>query len=114
MDLPKQIIIGGCCVTAPLLPQDAEDGRGPCGLRPQDRQVGGDHYTRMDVQPWQAMRAWMSPDEFRGFLRGNAIKYLARAGTKWPAREDLEKAAHYLDALIGECPGECPAEGQDG
>ena len=39
-------------------------------------QVGGDHYTKLDVQPWEAMQAWMTQAEFAGFLRGNAIKYL--------------------------------------
>jgi hypothetical protein len=93
-------------MTAPLRAQDREDGGGTGGVRPEDRQVGGDHYKRMDVQPWQAMRAWMPREEFLGFLRGNAIKYLARAGSKGPVREDLEKARHYLDALIGEYPAE--------
>ena len=59
-------------------------------------QVGGDHYVRLAVQPWDAMAAWMSPEAFRGFLRGNAIKYLARE--KSP--DDLRKARHYLDKLI--------------
>lgn len=63
-------------------------------------QAGGDHYKRMDVQPWTAMQAWMSPEEFAGFLRGNAIKYLARAGAKGDALTDLHKARHYIDKLI--------------
>ena len=36
-----------------------------------------------------------------GFLRGNAIKYLARCDDKG-GLEDLKKARHYLDKLI-EC-----------
>ena len=63
-------------------------------------QVGGDHYTVLDVQPWDAMANWMSACEFEGFLRGNAIKYLARAGAKGDALEDFKKARHYLDKLI--------------
>ena len=61
-------------------------------------QVGGDHYTRLSVQPWEAMQAWMTPEEFSGFLKGNAIKYLAR--DKRDSLEDLKKARHYLDKLI--------------
>lgn len=77
---------------------------------PQGRgyQVGGAHYVSLAVQPWDAMRAWLSPPEWRGFLRGNAIKYLARAGTKGSAREDLEKAAHYLAELIASYDGAVP------
>lgn len=67
-----------------------------------DSQVGGDHYKRQAIQPWDAMAAWMTPEQFRGFLRGNAIKYLARAGHKGDALEDLKKARHYLDKLIEE------------
>lgn len=64
------------------------------------RQVGGDHYKRLDVQPWDAMEAWMPRDQFLGFLRGNAIKYLARAGHKDDLREAVDKARHYLDKLV--------------
>lgn len=62
-------------------------------------QVGGDHYVTMGVQPWTAMQSWMSRDAFAGFLRGNAIKYLARCDAKG-GLEDLKKARHYLDRLI--------------
>lgn len=64
----------------------------------RDRQVGGDHY-RAAIQPWDAMAAWMSPEAFEGFLRGNVVKYLARYPDKGGV-EDLRKARHYLDRLI--------------
>lgn len=64
-----------------------------------ERQEGGDHYKRLGVQPWEAMAAWLTPEAFRGFLRGNAIKYLARCEYKGGI-EDLKKARHYLDKLI--------------
>ena len=62
-------------------------------------QIGGDHYTSKSVQPWEAMQAWMSHEEFTGFLRGNVIKYVARCNNKGGI-EDLKKARHYLDKLI--------------
>lgn len=62
-------------------------------------QVGGSHYISKPIQPWDAMRAWMTDQEFAGFLRGNAIKYLARYKDKGGV-EDLRKARHYLDKLI--------------
>lgn len=67
----------------------------------QTYQVGGDHYLNMGIQPWDAMRAWMSPEEFQGFLRGNVIKYVARCEAKGGV-QDLRKARHYLDTLIDE------------
>lgn len=65
----------------------------------RDRQVGGDHYQNMGVQPWDAMQAWMTAEQFEGFLRGNVIKYIARYDSKG-GLEDLRKAQHYLGALI--------------
>lgn len=62
-------------------------------------QIGGTHYVDKTVQPWDAMQAWMSHEEFCGFLRGNAIKYLARCNEKGGV-EDLRKAKHYLEKLI--------------
>jgi transposase-like protein len=67
--------------------------------RADDQQYGGAHYKELGVQPWKAMEAWMSQEAFAGFLRGNAIKYLARTDKKGGV-EDLKKARHYLDKLI--------------
>lgn len=63
-----------------------------------DLQIGGDHYKNMGVQPWKAMESWMTPEEFRGFLKGNAIKYLARSNAKGGAT-DVRKAGHYIEKL---------------
>jgi hypothetical protein len=41
----------------------------------------------------------MSKEEFVGFLRGNAIKYLARCNEKGGV-EDVKKAQHYIEKLI--------------
>lgn len=65
----------------------------------RDMQVGGDHYRSKTVQPWDAMESWMTAEQFEGFLRGNAIKYLARYSDK-NGVEDLRKAQHYLTKLI--------------
>lgn len=62
------------------------------------KQIGGDHYMNMGIQPWKAMECWMTPEEFRGFLKGNAIKYLARSNTKGGAM-DVRKAGHYIEKL---------------
>ncbi|MES3001314.1 MAG: DUF3310 domain-containing protein [Pseudomonadota bacterium] len=69
-------------------------------MKADDNQVGGDHYKKLDIQPWTAMEAWMPREQFIGFLRGNAIKYLARAGHKDSLLEAVKKARHYLDKLV--------------
>ena len=61
-------------------------------------QVGGTHYTDMDIQPWTVMQAVMTKEEFIGFLKGNVIKYSMRAGRK-AGSDDAAKAAHYLEKL---------------
>ena len=62
-------------------------------------QVGGDHYASKDVQPWDAMEAWMTKEAFAGYLHGNCIKYLARYLDK-NGVQDLKKCQHYLAKLI--------------
>lgn len=59
------------------------------------RQVGGDHYVRHKIQPWDII------DEYRlGYYEGNAIKYILRRKDKNKRIEDLEKAIHYLEHQI--------------
>ena len=53
----------------------------------------------LGVQPWTAMESWMDCEQFKGFLWGNAIKYLARWQKKGGV-EDLRKCKHYIEALI--------------
>lgn len=45
----------------------------------------------------KVLEAWLSPEQFIGFCRGNAIKYQSRAGKKGPVLEDLAKAQFYVD-----------------
>jgi hypothetical protein len=64
-----------------------------------EEQVGGSHYKDMPIQPWELMESILSKEEFRGFLRGNVIKYSLRAGRKIGSADDAEKARHYMDKL---------------
>jgi hypothetical protein len=65
----------------------------------EQKQVGGDHYTRHAIQPWDAILDWYGPDVFDGYLAANAVKYLARYKHKG-GLEDVRKAAHYCERLI--------------
>ena len=65
-----------------------------------DIQIGGDHYKNMAVEPWKAMKAWLSEEEYIGYLRGNIIKYHARANSGKEDKEiQLRKAGHYQQQL---------------
>jgi len=66
--------------------------------RADDMQVSGTHYKDMAVQPWSVMQAVLTPEEFRGFLKGNIIKYAMRQGRK-DGSDDAGKAMHYKHKL---------------
>ena len=52
------------------------------------------HYTRGQIEVWDFIR-----DQGLNYFRGNAIKYICRAGFKSTHTEieDLKKAIHYLE-----------------
>lgn len=68
------------------------------GTRADDIQVSGTHYKDMGMQPWAVMQAVLTPEEFRGFLKGNVIKYAMRQGKKSDT-DDSGKAKHYAQKL---------------
>jgi hypothetical protein len=64
-----------------------------------DKQVGGNHYKDMGVEPWDVIDTW--PVEQRiGAYRAGALKYVMRMGTKDENVKELRKAGHYIEKLI--------------
>lgn len=59
-----------------------------------DKQVGGNHYRTMAIQPAE----YITRNKI-GFLEGNAIKYISRYKHKG-GRQDLQKAIQCLEMLI--------------
>ena len=57
------------------------------------------HYNKHGVECINAIQASMSDEEFRGYLKGNTIKYLWRYKYKDKPKEDLQKAKWYLSKL---------------
>ena len=62
------------------------------------KQIGGDHYERLKIQPIEVAEAWLTPEEIGGACKLNILKYLARK--KDNELEDLEKALGYLQLLV--------------
>ena len=58
------------------------------------KQIGGDHYQSMKIQPSEFINKNNLP-----FAEGNAIKYLCRHKQKGQ-KKDLEKAIHYCQMAI--------------
>jgi hypothetical protein len=61
---------------------------------PLQKQVGGNHYASMKIQPVEFIAA----NEL-GFLEGNIVKYVCRHHAKNGA-EDIKKAIHYCELLL--------------
>ena len=57
------------------------------------------HYMQGSHECIDEIKAMLSPEEFRGFLKGNVIKYRYRANLK-NGKEDLAKADNYAYYLI--------------
>jgi hypothetical protein len=64
-----------------------------------------DHYNKGAVEAIEAIKASMPDHEFRGYLKGNALKYLWRYDYKGKPVEDLRKCRWYIDRLIKEVNG---------
>jgi hypothetical protein len=48
----------------------------------------------------KVLEAWLPEEQYKGFLRGNALKYLCRVGKKDEVVQELKKARFYLDKYI--------------
>jgi hypothetical protein len=59
-----------------------------------NQQVGGSHYSKHKVQPWDYIYA-----NNLCYFTGNCVKYVSRWRDKGGV-EDLKKAIHYLEKLI--------------
>ena len=57
------------------------------------------HYTVGAIECIDAIASSMTPQQYRGYLKGNVIKYIWRYENKNGA-EDLKKAQWYLNRLI--------------
>ena len=57
------------------------------------------HYTKGGIECIEAIQAALTAEEFRGYCKGNAMKYIWRERHKG-GTESLEKAAWYLDYLV--------------
>ena len=58
------------------------------------------HYTHGGIECIDAIESALTAEEFRGFLKGNVLKYTWRDRHK-QGDEDMAKAAWYLNRLLG-------------
>lgn len=73
--------------------------KGTQDMTARARQIGGDHYKKMGIEPWDVIDTW--PIEQRiGAYRAGALKYLMRMGAKDEEVQEIGKGIHYLEKLI--------------
>lgn len=63
-------------------------------MKADDKQISGNHYKEMSIQPWTYVHA-----NNLGYFEGSAIKYI----TRWRSKggiADIQKAIHFLEKLI--------------
>ena len=59
------------------------------------------HYTNGSLEVIDILKDQMTKEQFKGFLKGNCFKYLARYELK-NGLEDLQKCSWYLERLKAE------------
>jgi hypothetical protein len=70
-----------------------------CGGKPTglyDMVNSPPHYRQGSIETIDAIKAALTPEEFRGYCKGNAMKYVWRERNKGG---DQEKAALYLNRI---------------
>ena len=58
------------------------------------------HYTQGEIECIDSVRAALTPEEFRGHCKGNAMEYIWREKHK-NGDEDIRKAIRNLEAILG-------------
>lgn len=57
------------------------------------------HYTSGRIEVIKMIEDQLNPEEYKGYIKGNVIKYIMREAHK-NGLEDLKKAHWYLSRLI--------------
>ena len=59
-----------------------------------------EHYTFGGIETVDYLKAKLTKEEFVGWCRGNALKYLSRAGHKDEELQEYRKAAKYIEWIV--------------
>lgn len=58
------------------------------------------HYNQCKIETIDLIEGSLTEEEYKGFLKGNILKYVCRANFKGKENEDYKKALWYLERLI--------------
>lgn len=68
-------------------------------IKEEDMVNSPKHYTNGQYEVIDVIKDWLTPEEFRGYVKGNTIKYVSRERYK-NGDEDLFKTIFYLNYLM--------------
>lgn len=91
----KSDAIGGR-VTCPTCLEAIAPYKGPLKIRAKTSNA---HYDTGGISTIDVIRAKLTPEQYKGFLLGNAIKYALRLNWKGSAGKDAAKLAEYAKWL---------------
>ena len=94
-DAAKELFYGESCN---FCSGSGGDGNGSGKDKPDDPVNHPAHYTQGGIECIYAIRAALTPEEFRGFCKGNLIKYAWRERHKG-GDESLRKGEFYSKQL---------------
>lgn len=60
------------------------------------------HYNRNGIETIDVLKAFLTPEEFKGYLKGTQITYLLRSPWKGQQKDDIRKAEWYAKRLSSE------------
>lgn len=62
-----------------------------------------EHYNGgSDYECYKVLKNWLTPEQYKGFLLGNSLKYLCRLGKKDNPVQEIKKSKWYEEKLIEE------------
>lgn len=104
--IPRQYLVGGSVVIVTLHKNDmkykeekAEESKEE--TEDSEESTVDSHYKALAIEPLEVMRGMMTKTEYKGFLKGNIIKYSIRQGNKKgeSAEKDAAKCREYIRLL---------------
>jgi hypothetical protein len=72
--------------------------------KPVNDPVNPNHYKKGEIEAIDAIKSMLTPEEWRGFLKGTAVAYLWRLGHKDAVEQDARKTRWYVSWLAGVDP----------
>jgi hypothetical protein len=86
-----------------MIPEDEPDGIAfnPIG-ESNDIINNPSHYNRNGIETIDVLKAYLTPEEYKGYLKATIITYLLRSPYKGQQKDDILKAKWYADRLAQE------------